>query len=154
MEIILKQDQVNLGFANDIIKVKDGYARNYLIPKGIAVQATESAKKVLAENIRQRAHKETKVLNEAQSLGQAIEAVTVKISAKVGAAGKLYGSVNTMQIADALKAQHNIVVDRKKIAIKGESIKEIGTFVATANLHRDVKASINIEVVEEVAEQE
>ncbi len=153
MEVILKQDQVNLGFANDIIKVKDGYARNYLIPKGIAIQATESAKKVLAENIRQRAHKETKVLGEAQTLAQAIEAVTITITAKVGAAGKLYGSVSTIQIADALKAQHNIVIDRKKIAVKGEAIKEVGTFVATANLHRDVKAAINIEVVEEVQEE-
>lgn len=149
MEVILTQDMAKLGFANDIIEVKNGYARNYLIPKGIAVQATDSAKKVRAENLKQRAHKEEKIKNEAQVLATAIEAVELNIGAKVGQSGKIFGSVNAMQISDALKSQANLIVDRKKIAVKGENIKEVGTYTATANLHREVKVEIKFNVVAE-----
>lgn len=149
MEIILKQDIAKLGFVNDIITVKDGYARNYLIPQGIATQATASAKKVLAETLRQRAHKEEKFLKDAQVLAQAIEAIELTIAARVGETGKIFGSVNAMQISDAIKAQANLVVDRKKIDINGDSIKEIGDYTAIANLHKEVKATIKFKVVGE-----
>jgi large subunit ribosomal protein L9 len=146
MEIILKQDIAKLGFTNDIITVKDGYARNYLIPQGIATQATVSAKKVLAETLKQRAHKESKFLKDAQTLAQAIESIELTIGARVGETGRIFGSVNAMQISDALKAQANLIVDRKKIDINGESIKEIGEYTAVANLHKEVKATIKFKV--------
>ena len=149
MEIILTQDIAKLGFANDVITVKDGYARNYLIPKGLAKQATSSAKKVLAENLKQRAHKEEKIRKEAEVLAQAIEAVELNIGAKVGQSGKIFGSVNAMQISDALKSQANLIIDRKKIDVKGENIKETGSYTAEVRLHRDVKATINFNVVAE-----
>ncbi len=149
MEVILTKDMAKLGFANDIITVKDGYARNYLIPKGFAKQATPSAKKVLAENLKQRAHKEEKIRKEAEVLAKAIEGVNLTIGAKVGQSGKIFGSVNAMQISDALKSQHNLIVDRKKINVVGENIKEVGEYTAEANLHRDVKATIKFTVVAE-----
>lgn len=149
MEIILTQDIAKLGFANDVITVKDGYARNYLIPNGLAKQATSSAKKILAENLKQRAHKEEKIRKEAEVLAQAIEAAELSIGAKVGQSGKIFGSVNAMQISDALKSQANLIVDRKKINVKGENIKEIGAYTAEVNLHRDVKATINFNVIAE-----
>jgi len=149
MEIILTQDIAKLGFANDVITVKDGYARNYLIPKGLAKQATSSAKKVLAENLKQRAHKEEKIKNEALEVAEAIEAVELNIGAKVGQSGKIFGSVNAMQISDALKSQANLIIDRKKIDVKGENIKETGSYTAEVRLHRDVKATINFNVVAE-----
>lgn len=149
MEIILTQDIAKLGFANDVITVKDGYARNYLIPKGLAKQATSSAKKILAENLKQRAHKEEKIRKEAEVLAQAIEAVELSIGAKVGQSGKIFGSVNAMQISDALKSQANLIIDRKKINVKGENIKETGSYTAEVSLHREVKATINFNVVAE-----
>ena len=149
MEIILTQDIAKLGFTNDVITVKDGYARNYLIPKGLAKQATTSAKKVLAENLKQRAHKEEKIRKEAEILAQAIEAAELSIGAKVGQSGKIFGSVNAMQISDALKSQANLIVDRKKIDVKGENIKETGSYTAEVKLHRDVKATITFNVVAE-----
>jgi len=149
MEIILTQDIAKLGFTNDVITVKDGYARNYLIPKGLAKQATTSAKKVLAENLKQRAHKEEKIRKEAEILAQAIEAAELSIGAKVGQSGKIFGSVNAMQISDALKSQANLIIDRKKIDVKGENIKETGSYTAVVKLHRDVMATINFNVVAE-----
>lgn len=149
MEVILTQEIAKLGFTNDIVTVKDGYARNYLIPNGFAKQATESAKKVLAENQRQRAHKEEKIRKDAETLAQAIEAVQLTITAKVGETGKIYGSVNTMQISDALKAQANLTIDRKKIEISGDSIKEAGEYTAEVSLHKEVKATINFKVIGE-----
>ncbi len=149
MKVILKQDIAKLGFINDTVVVKNGYARNYLIPLGFAIQATSQNEKILAEVLKQKAHKEEKVRNEAQELATAIEAVTLKIGAKVGTSGKIFGSVNAMQVADALKDQANIEIDRKKIIVDSDKIKEVGEFTAQVNLHREVKASIKIEVIAE-----
>lgn len=149
MEIILKKDVTNLGYTNDIVKVKSGYGRNYLIPQGFAIAATVSSKKVLAEEIKQRAHKEGKIKNEALNLAKALENITVKVGAKAAASGKIFGSVNNIQIAEAIKEQFNYEVDRKRITIDGESVKEIGTYTAKINLHKEVKVEITFEVVAE-----
>lgn len=149
MEIILKQDVPNLGYAHDIITVKDGFARNYLIPEGFAVMATESAKKVNAENIRQKSFKAAKLKNEAEVVAKSLENIVVKIGAKATETGKIYGSVNSIQIAAALKEQFNIEIDRKKIHVDGESIKELGSYKADVNLNKEVHASVNFEVIAE-----
>ena len=149
MEIILKQDVLNLGYTNDILKVKNGYARNYLIPQGFAVAANETNRKVHAENIKQKAFKAEKIKLEAQSLAQRLENLTVKIGAKAATTGKIFGSVNTIQIAEAIKEQHNIEVDRKKISIVGDHIKEVGSYKAIINLHKESKVEISLEVVAE-----
>jgi large subunit ribosomal protein L9 len=148
MEIILKKNVDNLGYANEIVTVKPGYGRNFLIPQGYAVLATASAKKAHAEIMKQKAHKESKVLAEAQELGAKLEATSVKIVTKVGENGRIFGSVNTVQLSDALKAE-GIDVDRKSLKIKDEPVREVGTFEATANLHKDVKATFSFEVVGE-----
>jgi len=148
MEVILKKDVENLGYQDEMVDVKPGYARNYLIPKGMAVFATLSEKKMLEETVRQRAHKEEKIQNEANAKAAKLENETIKIGAKVGENGKIFGSVNTIQLADALKAAgHDI--DRKNIAIKNEPIKEIGTYEAEVTLHKDIKQTIKFEVVGE-----
>lgn len=149
MEIILKQDVPNLGYAHDIITVKDGFARNYLIPEGFAVMATESAKKVNAENIRQKSFKAAKLKNEAEVVAKSLENIVVKIGAKATETGKIYGSVNSIQIAAALKEQFNIEIDRKKIHVDGESIKEVGNYTANIKLHKELQVTINFEVVAE-----
>jgi large subunit ribosomal protein L9 len=147
MEVILTQDVAKLGYKDDIVKVKNGYANNFLFPKGMAVMATTAMRKIHAENLKQRAFKEEKMKLEAEKLGATISALTVKVGAKAGATGKIFGSVNTIQIAEALKEQHNVEVDRKKITV--DDIKELGTYQAKANLHRDVKAEFTVEVVGE-----
>jgi large subunit ribosomal protein L9 len=149
MEVILKQDIPSLGYANDLVKVKDGYARNYLIPKGMAIMATSSSKKVLAESVRQKSYKEDKIRKEAEELAKAIEGITVKVGAKAAETGKIYGSVNNIQIADAIKDQFKYDIDRRKIYIDGESIKELGTYTAQLNLYKDIKAKIYFEVISE-----
>lgn len=149
MEIILKQDVPKLGYANDTIKVKNGYARNYLIPKGYAIAATESNRKIIAENIKQRAFKEEKIRKEADTLAKALENIVVKIGAKAATTGKIFGSVNNIQIADAIKSQFNYTVDRKKIHIDSESVKELGTYKAKINLYKDINVTISFEVVAE-----
>jgi len=149
MKIILKQDIASLGYINDTIKVKDGYARNYLIPQGFAIQATSQNAKILAEVLKQKAHKEEKIRTEAEAIAKSIEAVTLKIGAKVGTSGKIFGSVNSMQIADALKEQGSIEIDRKKIIVDSDKIKEVGEFTAVVSLHRDVKAELKFEVIAE-----
>lgn len=149
MEIILKQDVKNLGFANDVVKVKAGYARNYLIPQGMAIAATETNKKILSENLKQKSFKEEKVKKEAETLGKALDGITVKIGAKAAETGKIFGSVNNIQIAEAIKDQFNYDIDRKKINVDGENIKELGTYTAEIVLHREVKANINFEVFAE-----
>jgi large subunit ribosomal protein L9 len=150
MEVILKQDIKNLGHADDIIKVKNGYARNYLIPHGFAILANESNKKILAENIKQKAFKQERIKNEALALSEKLKNINVKIGAKVGTTGKIFGSVNAIQIAEAIKNQFNFDIDRKKISIEAEeTIKEIGIYKATLNLHKDVNVTINFEVVAE-----
>ena len=149
MEIILKKDVTNLGYANDTIIVKNGYARNYLIPQGYAVLATPSNKKIVAENVKQRFHKAEKIKAEAEDIAKTIEAVSLRIGAKAAQNGKIYGSVNAFQLAEALKEQFNIEVDRKKIIIDGESVKETGEYVAKYILSKEVSASIKFEVYAE-----
>lgn len=149
MEVILKEDINKLGYANDLVKVKNGYGRNYLIPKGLAIAATESNKKVLAENQRQRAFKEDKIKKEAETLAKALEGITVKIGAKAAETGKIFGSVNNIQIAEAIKEQFKYDIDRKKIVVDGEHIKELGTYTAEIRLHKEVKLPISFEVFAE-----
>jgi len=147
MEIILLEDINNLGYKDDIVKVKDGYGRNYLIPTKKAVIASPSAKKMLAENLKQRAHKLEKIRVEAQELAQKLEGVSLTIGAKTSSTGKIFGSVNNIQIAEALeKAGYN--VDRKVIVIK-EAVKEIGQYKAVLKLHKEVTVEIPFEVVSE-----
>ena len=149
MEIILKEDVINLGYKNDIVKVKDGYGRNYLIPQGKAVIATESAKKILAENERQRAHKLAKIKADAEAQAAKLNGVKVVISAKVNEDGTIFGGVGAAQVAEALAAK-GFEVDRK--AIVAETVKAVGEYTATINLHKEVKAEVAFEVVAEAAE--
>lgn len=146
MQVILLTDLANLGHKDDIVNVKPGYGRNYLIPQGYAILATESAKKVVAENTKQRAHKEAKLREEAQELATKLEALKLKIGAKTSSTGKIFGSVNSIMIAEALIAQ-GFDIDRKKIVLK--EIKEVGTYSALIKLHRDVKVNVEFEVVSE-----
>jgi large subunit ribosomal protein L9 len=148
MEIILKQDVPNLGLKDDILKVKDGYANNYLIPKGYASQATSSAKKVHAENMKQRAHKEESIRLEASELAGKLSGLSLVIGAKTSTSGKIFGSVNTIQIAAAL-VDKGFEIDRKKISIEGDQIKEVGKYKATIRLHREVKVEVDFEIVAE-----
>ncbi len=149
MEIILKKDVTNLGYAHDVVTVKDGFARNYLIPQGHAVMATEPNKKINAENLRQKSFKEQKTRKEAEVVAKSLENVTLRIGAKAAATGKIYGSVNAIQIAEALQDQYKIEIDRKKIHVDGESIKETGTYTASIRLHKELSVTINFEVVAE-----
>ena len=148
MEIILKEDMKGLGYENDVITVKNGYARNFLIPKGYAIIASSMNKKILAEVLKQRAHKEQKNINSAEDLAKALEGITVKIGAKASDTGKIYGSVNDIQISAAVKEQFNFDVDRKKIELDA-NVKEIGTYTATISLFKDIKTIINFEVFAE-----
>jgi large subunit ribosomal protein L9 len=147
MEIILKEDIKGLGYKNDVVKVKPGYGRNYLIPKGLASMATESAKKVVAENVKQAAHKAEKIKNDALAIAEKIAGVTVEIKAKVGDSGKIFGAVTSLQISDALKDK-GFAIDRKRISFKGE-VKEVGEYVASVDLHKEVKQEIKFKVVAE-----
>ncbi len=147
MKIILKEDIANLGYKDDIVEVKNGYGRNYLIPQGKAVIATPSALKVLAENQRQRAHKLAQIKADAEALAAQLEGVSLTIGAKTSSTGTIFGSVNNIQIAEALeKLGHN--VDRKIIYIK-ESVKEVGKYTATVKLHKEVSVEIPFEVIPE-----
>lgn len=151
MELILKQDVENLGFKDDLVKVKNGYGRNYLIPQGMAILATPSAKKVLAENLKQRAFKEKKIIDDAQALAKKITALEVKIAAKSGSGGKLFGSVGTADLSAALsEAGHD--VDKKFIKLAGSSVKRLGKYTASIRLHREVNASLDFEVVKAAEE--
>ena len=146
MKIILKEDIAGLGYKDDVVEVKNGYGRNYLIPTGKAVIASESALKVLAENQRQRAHKLERIKAEAEAAAAALEGVKLTIGAKVSATGTIFGSVNAIQIAEALeKLGHN--VDRKLISL--DAVKEVGNYTAVIRLHRDVAVEIPFEVVAE-----
>jgi large subunit ribosomal protein L9 len=148
MELILKEDVQNLGFKDDVVTVKNGYGRNYLIPKGLATMATPSAKKVLAENLRQKAHKEKEAVDAANKTAEAIKQLEVKIQAKVGAGDKLFGSVTNADLADAL-AKEGHEIDKKYIMIKGGSIKRAGPYEAQIRLHREVLVDFNFEVIAE-----
>ncbi len=149
MDIILKQDIKKLGYTNDIVTVKNGFARNYLLPKGMAISATPTNRKILAENLKQKSFKEEKVRKEAETLAKALDGITVKIGAKAADSGKIFGSVNNIQISEALKNQFSYDIDRKKIMVDGDSIKEIGTYTAEIILHKDIKSNINFEVFAE-----
>jgi len=148
MEVILKEDIQNIGHKNDIVTVKNGYGRNYLIPKGMATLATPSAKKMHEENIRQRAHKEEKIKNEAQEVAKKMEKISLSIGAKTSSTGKIFGSVNTIQIAEALK-EKGYEIERKNITIPEDQIKEVGKFTATIKLHKEVSVEIEFEIVAE-----
>ena len=148
MEIILKQDVQNLGFKDDIITVKDGYARNFLIPKGIAINATADAKKVHTEILKQRAHKEEKIKNEAQAMADKLKDITLSIGAKASSKGKIFGSINTIQIAESLK-EKGFDIDRKVISIKEDLIKEVGKYTASVRLHKEVQIEVPFEIVAE-----
>ncbi|MBQ6084015.1 MAG: 50S ribosomal protein L9 [Bacteroidales bacterium] len=149
MEIILTQDVKNLGYKNDIVNVKPGYARNFLIPQGMAILATESARKVLAENLRQQAYKQEKIKKEAQELATVLEGLSLRIPAKAAQTGKIYGSVNNVQIANAIKEAKGIEIDRKQILVDDDTIKEVGNYKAKVRLHKDVTVEISFEVFAE-----
>ena len=147
MEIILKEDVVNLGYKNDIVNVKSGYGRNYLIPTGKAVIASPAAKKMLAEELKQRAHKLEKIKKDAEEVAAKLEGVSLKIATKVSSTGTIFGSVGNIQIADELaKLGHNI--DRKLIVVK-DTVKEVGNYKAIVRLHKEVSVEIPFEVVAE-----
>ncbi|EEI89693.1 50S ribosomal protein L9 [Sphingobacterium spiritivorum] len=147
MEIILKHDIKHLGEKDDVVVVKPGYGRNYLIPQGFAVLATSSAKKVLAENIKQAQFKQEKIKKDATELATKLEAIKLTIGAKAGESGKIFGKVNSIQIADALKAQ-GFDVDRRRITFETEP-KLVGEYIANLNLHKEVKVQVPFEVVAE-----
>jgi len=148
MELILKKDVENLGFTDDVVTVKNGYGRNYLIPQGYAVLATPSAKKVLAENLKQRAHKEQKLIDDAQKQADQLKEVTVKISAKTGDGDKLFGSVNNANLAEALEKQ-GVSLDKKYITVPGNTIKRLGSYEASIRFHRNVVVPFGFDVIAE-----
>lgn len=148
MEIILKEDVIGLGYKNDIVNVKSGYGRNYLIPTGKGVIASESAKKVLAEDLKQKAHKLEKIKNDALELAAKLGEVSLTISTKVSATGVIYGSVNSLQIAEELQKK-GFSIDRKIILVK--DVKAVGSYVATVKLHKEVSVEIPFEVIAEEA---
>jgi len=148
MEIILLQDVRKLGQKDDLVHVKDGYGRNYLIPKGFAIAASPSAKKMHAENLRQRAHKEEKIKTEAEGLAIKMADLKLVLGAKTSSSGKIFGSVNTIQIAEALR-EKGFEIDRKNISLPEDQIKEIGKYKAIIKLHRDVKVDIDFEIIAE-----
>ncbi|NOY96829.1 MAG: 50S ribosomal protein L9 [Chlorobi bacterium] len=148
MEIILTQDIERLGHKDDIVEVKNGYARNFLIPQKKAIAATELAKKVLAENKKQRAHKEAKLKDEALVIAAKIENKKVKIGAKTSSTGKIFGSVNTIMLAEAINKK-GFEIDRKQISLPEDSIKEVGTYTAKIKLHKEVVIDLEFEVVAE-----
>lgn len=148
MEIILLENRPDLGHKDEIINVKDGYARNFLIPKGYAIMATKSARKVHDENQRQRAHKEEKIRNEAEKMAAKMDGIALSIGAKTSSKGKIFGSVNTIQIAEALTAK-GFEIDRKDISLKEDAIKEVGKYSAIINLHKEVSVEIDFEIVAE-----
>ena len=148
MDVILKENIENLGYKDDLVTVKPGYGRNYLIPQGKAALATSSVKKMHEETLRQRSHKEAKVKAEAEKLAAKLREMSIKVGAKVGETGKIFGSVNTIQLAEGLK-NLGVEVDRKNISIVGDDIKQVGTYEATIKLHRDISETIKFEVVGE-----
>jgi large subunit ribosomal protein L9 len=146
MKVILKEDIKNVGYKDDVVEVKDGYGRNFLIPQGKAKLASESALKMLAEDIRQRGFKMDKLKKDAEALSEKLEGSTITIATKAGSTGRIFGSITTLQIANALK-EKGFEVDRRKIV--SDDIKELGTYAANVNLFKDITANISIEVVGE-----
>ena len=147
MEVILKQDVTGVGYKNDIVKVKAGYGNNYLIPNGYALIANESNKRLVKENVRQVAHKASKIKQDAEALAAKIGELTIEIGTKAGESGKIFGAVTALQIADVLKSK-GFDIDRKKVHLK-EAPKQIGTYVVTLDLHKEVKHELQVKVVAE-----
>ncbi len=148
MEIILNQDVENLGHRDEIVNVKPGYGRNYLIPQGYAILATETAKKIHAENMKQRAHKEAKLREEAEALAAKMEGLELTIATKTSSTGKIFGSINTIMLAEALAAK-GFEIDRKNILMKDKSIKEVGKYNAAVRLYKNIKANFSFNVITE-----
>jgi large subunit ribosomal protein L9 len=148
MEVILKKNVDKLGYKDEVVTVKDGFGRNFLIPQGYASLATASAKKAHAEIMRQKSHKESQIKETAEAVAAKLDGLTVKVAAKIGESGKIFGSVNTVGLVAALSAA-GVDIDRKSVTIVNEPIKELGTYEAIANLHKEVKQSFNFEVVGE-----
>jgi large subunit ribosomal protein L9 len=146
MEIILKQDVKNLGYKDDVVKVRPGYGRNFLIPQGMASVADEKGKKILAENVKQRAHKEAKVQAQAEATATKMKDILVQVPAKVGEAGKIFGSVTSVQLSDALK-KLGYEIDRRNITMAEDAIKTVGTYTADVRLHKHVSAKVSFEVI-------
>lgn len=149
MEVILKQDVKKLGYTNEVVKVRPGYARNFLIPNGYAILASDVNRKINAENLKQKAHKEERVIKDAEDFAKKIENITIKIGTKASSTGKIFGSVNSIQLAEAIKEQYNFEIDRKKIDISEQHIKQLGTYNATISFYKGIKASFTFEVVAE-----
>ncbi len=148
MELILKKDVENLGFADDVVEVKNGYGRNFLIPKGVAILATASAKKVLAENLKQRAYKEQKQVDDAKAQASKVAGFEIKISAKTGSGDKLFGSISNADIADAL-SKEGVSIEKKFITVPGGSIKRLGTYEASIRFHRSVISTLSFDIIAE-----
>jgi large subunit ribosomal protein L9 len=148
MEIILLQDVQKLGQKDDLVHVKAGYGRNFLIPRGYAVSATPSARKMHSENLKQRAHKEDKIKAEAQELAAKMAGLKIIVGAKTSSSGKIFGSVNTIQIAEGLK-EKGFDIDRKSISLPEDQIKEVGNYKAVIKLHREVKVEVDFEIIAE-----
>ncbi|MDG1711284.1 MAG: 50S ribosomal protein L9 [Flavobacteriaceae bacterium] len=148
MELILKEDVQNLGFKDEIVSVKNGYGRNFLIPKGIAVMATVSARKVLAENLKQRAYKEKSIIDEASKRAEKIKALDIKLASKVGSGDKLFGSISNADLASAITTKGE-ELDKKFITLPGKTIKRLGKYEATIRLHREVSFEFPFEIVPE-----
>ena len=148
MELILKEDVQNLGFKDDIVKVKNGYGRNFLIPHGKAVIATSSARKVLTENLKQRAFKEQKLVDDANKLGKKIQGFEIKIKSKVGSGDKLFGSIGSQDVADAFE-KNGETIEKKFITLPGKTIKRLGAYEAAVRLHRAVVVQVAFEIIAE-----
>lgn len=148
MEIILKQDVENLGHKDEIVNVKPGYARNYLIPQGYAIMATASAKKVYEENMKQKAHKEAKLREDAEVVAEKMNGLSLRIGTKTSSTGKIFGSINTVMIAEALEKE-GFNIERKNITLKGEAIKEVGNYEANVKIYKNIKVVVPFEVYSE-----
>ena len=148
MELILKEDVQNLGFKDDIVNVKNGYGRNFLIPNGKAVIATSSARKVLAENLKQRAHKEQKLIDDANKIAKKLQGFEIKIKSKVGSGDKVFGSIGSQDVADAFESNGQ-AIDKKFITLPGKTIKRLGAYEATVRIHRAVVVQVAFEIIAE-----
>jgi large subunit ribosomal protein L9 len=148
MEIILTQDVENLGSYNEVLKVRPGYARNFLIPRGLALVANSANKAIIAQKVKQYQAKQEKVMAELRALAEQLNNAVITVGAKTGTSGKIFGAVTTLQVVDALKKQKSIEVDRKKVTL-ADDIKMLGTYAATIQLHKEISVSINVEVVGE-----
>lgn len=150
MEVILTKDVDKLGYKNDLVKVKPGYGRNFLVPQGLAILATPSSKKVLTETLKQRAFKEEKIKKDAEGVAETLKKTTLKVAAKAGESGKIFGSVNSIQISDAIKAATGKEIERKNITlVDAENIKTLGTYKAKVKVHREITVEVDFEVVAE-----